>query len=158
HYVALRQAVAPEGLPEPAAQTAPTRGRSPALPGPEPHGQPERRARRWARYEEVVRLRAQGASGPTIAARVGGSLRTVHSWLQAGPFPERKRRSERPSPLAPFAADLRARWAQGCHNARQLWRELREQGFAGGYRSVAYYVSAWRRGRSRSIGQEWTRP
>jgi transposase len=93
--------------------------------------QPERRARRLARYEEVVALRAAGASCRAIAARVGLGQRTVQRWLQAGRFPERRRRSERPGQAAPYAAYLRDRWAQGCHNATQLHRELRARGYTG---------------------------
>ncbi len=144
HHAALRQAAEPDRLPETDAEPVPGSGlRS---------GQQACRARRVARYEEVVRLHAQGASGRTIAARVGVSLRTVRRWLQVDHFPERQRRSERPGQLAPFAADLRDRWAQGCHNARWLWGELRERGFAGGYSSVAHYVSAWRRGHTCADG------
>jgi transposase len=120
--------------------------------------QPERRARRLARYEEVVALRAAGASLPTIATRVGLGPRTVQRWLQAGHFPERQRRRERPGQAAPFAPYLRERWAQGCHNATQLYRELRERGYRGCYGSVAALVVPWRgssyrhRGRLKSRG------
>jgi transposase len=145
HHAALRQAAEPGEQQEPLAGPVPAQESPEGLPAPippEPSGQPERRARRLAAYEEVVRLHVQGANGRTIAARVGVSLRTVRSWLRLGHFPERQRRSERASHLTPFAAYLHERWTQGCHNARQLWRELRERGFAGGYRSVAYYVRA----------------
>lgn len=29
------------------------------------------------------------------------------------------------------------RWAEGCHNARQLWREIQAQGYPGTYQNVA---------------------
>ncbi len=115
--------------------------------------QPERRARRLARYEEVVALRARGATIPTIAARVGIGQRAVKRWLQAGHFPERRRRSERPGQAAPFAPYLRDRWAAGCHNATQLYRELRGRGYIGCYGSVAALVAPWRGPRYRQQGR-----
>ena len=115
--------------------------------------QPERRARRLARYEEVVALRARGASICTSATQVGIGQRTVKRWLQAGHFPERRRRSERPGQVAPCAAYLRARWAEGCHNATQLWQELRERGYTGCYGSVAALVAPWRGTRYRHRAQ-----
>ena len=129
---ALRQA-APEEV-----TGAPGAGRRrPAPPATAAREPPERRARRLARYEELVALRAGGASCRAIAARLGMGERTVQRWLRAGHFPERRRRSERPGQVARYAAYLRDRWAQGCHNATGLWRELRARGYRGGYGSVA---------------------
>ena len=102
------------------------------------------RARRRARYQEVVALHAQGFSAPAIATRTGVSGRTIWRWLSAGGCPERRRRTERPGQLAPYVPYLHQRWAEGCHNATRLWQELGERGFAGGYGSVARSVSAWR--------------
>src|SRR5207302_1121781 len=36
------------------------------------------------------------------------------------------------------------RWQEGCHNANQLWRELRAQGFEGSCATVKERVEAWR--------------
>ena len=90
-----------------------------------------RRARRLARYEEVIALHAHAVSDQGIAAHVGVSERTVQRWLHQGQFPERRRRAERPGQLAPFAGYLRERWGAGCHNATRLWHELRDRGFRG---------------------------
>jgi transposase len=132
---------------------------SPAPTGPPPlrPEQAERRAQRLARYEEVVALRARGASLPTISARVGMSRRTVRYWLKAGAFPERRRRTERPGQATPYADYLRARWAEGCHNAMQLYRDLKERGYTGCYDSVAALVAPWRGERYRYRGQVKTR-
>lgn len=103
-----------------------------------------RRARRLARYEEVIALHAHAVSDQGIAAHVGVSEPTVQRWLHQGQFPERRRRAERPGQLAPFAGYLRERWGAGCHNATRLWHELRDRGFRGSYTSVALYVAPWR--------------
>jgi transposase len=115
--------------------------------------QPARRARRLARYEEVIALHENAVSDRVIAAHVGVSARTVQRWLHHGQFPERRRRAERPGQLAPFAPYLRERWAAGCHNATRLWQELREHGFRGSYTSVALYVAPWRGAGYRYRGQ-----
>ena len=115
--------------------------------------QPARRARRLARYEEVIALHAHAVSDRVIAAHVGVSARTVQRWLHHGQFPERRRRAERPGQLAPFAEYLRERWEAKCHNATRLWHELRERGFQGSYTSVALYVAPWRGAGYRYRGQ-----
>jgi len=123
--------------------TLPRDEAGPVEAGPAAAEQAERRARRLARYE-VLALRAAGARGHTSAARVGLRQRTVQRWLHAGHFPERRHRCERPGQAAPFAPSLWDRWAQGCHNATQLYRELRGRGYTGGDGSVAALVAPWR--------------
>ena len=36
------------------------------------------------------------------------------------------------------------RWAEGCHNATQLWREIQAQGYAGGRSTLARFVFTFR--------------
>lgn len=86
--------------------------------------------RREARYEEAADLRAKGVSISRIAALLGVERKTVRRWLRLGHVPSWKQRP-RTSILAPFADELDRRWAEGCRNAAQLWRELVAQGFAG---------------------------
>ena len=138
HHAALRQAtrtsesVVPSA--DPPEDTAPVSSRE----------QPERRAHRLARYEEVIALHTHAVNDRVIATHVGVSERTVQRWLHHGQFPERQRRSERPGQLAPFAPYLRERWEAGCHNATRLWQELRALGFTGSYTSVAIHIAPWR--------------
>jgi len=94
-----------------------------------------RRARSYARYEEASALHARGLARPEIARRIGVSVRTISRYLAAEQRP-RKRRSR----LELYLPYLRQRWAQGCHNASQLWRELRAQGFCGTLAYVTTYV------------------
>jgi transposase len=149
-HTAVRQAAQDGHALDTPVTAEPPAAATPSLPSRE---QPERRAHRLARYEEVVALRACGASVRTIAARVGIGQRTVQRWLRAGRFPERRQRSEHPGQVAPFAAYLRERWAQGCQNATQLWHELRERGYTGCYGSVAALVAPWRGERYHHRGQ-----
>jgi transposase len=83
------------------------------------------RNERLARYQQVMTLRAQGLKLSAIADRVGMSERTVNRFLAAGAYPERKRRhAQKPGLLAAHLAYLNQRWAAGCTNGTQLWREL----------------------------------
>ena len=135
-HTAVRQAAQDGRAVDTPVTDEPPADAAPPLPSRE---QPERRAHRLARYEEVVALRACGASVRTIAARVGIGQRTVQRWLRAGRFPERRQRSER--------------WAQGGHNATQLWQELCARGYTGCYGSVAALVAPWRGACYRHRGQ-----
>jgi transposase len=101
-----------------------------------------RRARSSARYEEAsalhargvacawrcmrVALHARGLARAEMARRIGVTVRTISRYLAAEQRPRKKR-----SRLEPHLPYLRQRWADGCHNASQLWREVRAHGFSG---------------------------
>jgi transposase len=80
-------------------------------------------ARRQARYDEAHRLQVDGVSLSRIAALLGAERKTVRGWLRRGHAPLWSK-PKRGGVLAPHAAFLDQRWAEGCHNAAQLWREL----------------------------------
>ncbi len=89
-----------------------------------------RLALRHAKYEAVCELRAKGASIMDIAREIGVTRRTVYRYLNDGP-PQRRS----PTPhgrrrvLESWEPYLLKRWAEGCHTATRLWREIRDQGF-----------------------------
>jgi transposase len=87
-------------------------------------------ARRQAHYEEAARLQAAGASISCIAALLGVDRKTVRRWLRLGHAPLWTK-PRRGSVLDAHAAFLDRRWAEGCRNAAQLWRELVDLGFTG---------------------------
>ncbi len=101
-------------------------------------------ARRLARYEEVTELAGQGLGPAAIARQVGLTRQTVARWLRAGGFPERAAARPRRQRITAYEPYLRERWQAGCQNARQLWRELRSQGFTGGHETVRRFVLRWR--------------
>ncbi|MGH2409721.1 MAG: transposase, partial [Chloroflexota bacterium] len=103
------------------------------------------RARRLARYEEVIARHRQGTSARALAAATGLSRATVNKFVQAGDFPERAPRAAGATHLTPFLDYRRERWASGCQNASLLWRELRERGFRGALSAVPRYLRSWRR-------------
>ena len=88
------------------------------------------RERRLACYEEVITLHQQGWSQRGISSKTGLERKTIRRYLRAGAFREWAT-PQRHRALDGFLPYLEKRWAEGCHNAAQLWREIREQGYAG---------------------------
>jgi transposase len=104
----------------------------------------ERRSRRVARYEEVVALHRSGMSQQGISRTLHIGRKTVRRFLRAGQFPERATPCRRPPRVNAFQETLNRRWAEGCHNATQLWREIQAEGYTGGRSMVACFVAAFR--------------
>jgi transposase len=127
-----------------AQDAPPLPGLAPSLKNRRSQDREGRRGMRLARYDEVRRLFRQGASVTQVAVALGLSRPTVRKFLNAGGFPERAARPRGPSKLDPFAPYLRRRWGEGCHNGRQLWREIKERGFDGGMTIVGGFLSASR--------------
>jgi transposase len=75
-----------------------------------------------------------------IGRRLGLSRWAVRHYIDAHAFPEQRRKGRQSSMLDPFAPYLRRRWAEGCRNGMQLWRELRAQGYPGSRKRVAQGV------------------
>jgi transposase len=120
-----------------------------------------RRQGRFTRYQQVVELHQQGISKRAIALQLGLNRKTVRGWLHAGQFPERQV-TQRRSAVDRWLSYLEMRWAEGCHNRSQLWRELRAQG--AGFAAVTlrrwFRVRFGVRGRCSpsSLPPPWKRP
>ncbi|UGB24878.1 helix-turn-helix domain-containing protein [Methylorubrum sp. B1-46] len=83
----------------------------------------ERHASRHARYAELLRLHAAGASVTGLARHLGLDRKTVRRWLRRDEPPSWTK-PPRPSVLDPYPAYLDRRWAEGCRNGAALAREL----------------------------------
>ncbi len=83
---------------------------------------------------------AQGLSKSAIARALGVHRHTVQQYLALDAAPERRHANRHGSILAPYEGQLRARWQQGCRDARALWREVQGHGYPGSYRPVARAV------------------
>jgi len=103
----------------------------------------QRRARRWALYQQVVDLYRQGLSRREISKRLGLGRQRVRHFVSAGAFPERAKRMPR-GQVAAHEEFLRRRWGEGCHNARTLTAELVGQGRSVSYHAVRRWVGRWR--------------
>jgi transposase len=100
---------------------------------------------RWRRqrdaYDEAMRLWREGVPIKGIVRRLAIGRNTARRWLRgAAPDLFRPRRSM----LEPYRARLERRWAEGCRNGAQLWRELRDAGFRGGLRVVTEWATRQR--------------
>lgn len=98
---------------------------------------------RRSNYQEVLRLHAAGMSQRKIAARIGLNRSTVAKYIASGGFPARPAKS-RASAVDLHDDYLRQRWHDGCHNASQLYTELKAAGFRGSYYSVRRHIQPWR--------------
>ncbi|CAN5628424.1 hypothetical protein BH10ACI4_BH10ACI4_07860 [soil metagenome] len=90
----------------------------------------QKRKARLELYQQMTELIALGKSQSEAAASVGVSLLTVQRWIATGVLPERKHRVFS-SHVDAFGPYLEKRFEEGCTNASQLWREIRQQGFRG---------------------------
>jgi len=102
------------------------------------------RANRLARYEQIIALHRQGLSQRAIARHLHVSRKVVQRSVRAGTFPERMPTGRRQSKLTPYLPYLRRRWEQGCHNGRQLAREIQARGFRGSASLVGKLTGDWR--------------
>jgi DNA-binding CsgD family transcriptional regulator len=116
------------GIPEPDARLSNK---------PEPLTQSEER--RKERMERSLQLRQQGWSQKEIARQLHLHPKTVRRY-RSGSSPK-ARRHPRGSRLDPYQSYLVKRWNEGCHNATQLFREIKKQGFQGNQRSCGFFSS-----------------
>ena len=103
----------------------------------------QRRSRRLQRYEYVLRLHQSGATQQEMAQQLGIDTKTIRRYLQADAFPEMARR-RRHTGMDRWLPYLEQRWAEGCHNAAELWREIRQQGFPGCKTTIRQWIARLR--------------
>lgn len=98
------------------------------------------RERRLVRYKEVQRLHEQGVSVVGIEETLKLSPMTIYRYRRSEDFPARARCARRHGGLEPYLAFIHQRFAAGCTNAAQLWREVAERGYTGKPAMVVRYV------------------
>jgi transposase len=122
-----------------------------ALPAAEPESlirlRPDRAASRERtrremedRFNAIQRLATQGMSRSAIARALGLHRHTVQKYYPLTTAPERRHTTRTTSALTPYEGYVLERWWEGCHNAKQLWREIAARGYQGAYRGVALLV------------------
>jgi hypothetical protein len=109
----------------------------------------ERRAivvRTRQRYAEVQALVAQGKGIKPIMRELGLAKETVRRFVRAQSVEEllATPTAGRPSILDPFKPYLHQRWRDGTTCAWDLFRELRQQGYAGSLGTVIAYLRPFR--------------
>jgi transposase len=105
----------------------------------------ERREKRQERFESVKELHGRGLSKSEISRRLNLDWRTIDKYIKADECPVYAGRYKRPSKLDPYIDYMTQRWQEGCHNATQIWREIRERGFDGARRTVAEWATRKRK-------------
>ncbi len=97
----------------------------------------ETRRKRQTTFETAKRLKAEGFSLSTIAAKLGVGRSTLSRWFAQGTYAN-KQRSRILEAYRPY---LRQRWEAGISNKMQLYREIMAQGFTGAYGLVYAYFA-----------------
>lgn len=103
-------------------------------------------AKRW-NCEELCELKGKGRSIRGIARELGVSRNSVRKYLRTPGVPKEKPRRRRESKLDPYTDHIDRRLADGLDNCVVLLRELRAQGYDGGYTILKDYVQPRRRRR-----------
>ena len=87
---------------------------------------------RVARYEQIQELHAKKVDVATIARQVKMSRQMVYRYLHLKQPPERPHIHQAHQPiLEPYKDYLIRRWNEGCRNAQQAYREVKEMGYPG---------------------------
>lgn len=146
HTTALRKAA---HSPASDAGDIPSQGAPPPLPPakararlPKPALVSAQREWQLVTYQQVRELVGHGWSIAAIARKLAIQKQTVRKYRDMEQFHDR-RTSAKPSLVEPYRAYVEQRWAAGCTEAKQLWDDLRAQGFTGGYKSVWNFTRSW---------------
>jgi transposase len=114
-------------------------------------------------YEALHTLHAPGIPVATIARQLGISRPTVYAYLRRDtpPAPRSPQRSRQV--LRPYMPYLIRRWREGINDSRQLWREIKAQGYAHSARTVCRFITQLRRANEagqapETQGSPYTRP
>jgi transposase len=95
---------------------------------------------RQALHAEIRRLRDKELPIRTIARQLGKSPTTIYKYLAMPEFPQNFARKHLSTILDPYRDYLDQRWQEGCRNARQLWREIRQRGYPGTCKQVSRWA------------------
>lgn len=94
-------------------------------------------------YETFCKLRQmfdeKKFSAAQIAAELGLNLKTAETWVKVKTYRSR-RAAKRPSKLDPFKGQIVARLERHAYTAQQLFQELKNQGYRGGYSILKEFV------------------
>ncbi|MBA3389765.1 MAG: ISL3 family transposase [Rubrobacter sp.] len=101
----------------------------------------ERLAEQW---KEIRGLHLAGAKVKDISEWTGTSRSTVYRYRELAEPPPRPVHGRKRSVLDPWKPYLIARWNEGCHNAKLLYQEIRDQGYSHSIDIVTKLLSDFR--------------
>lgn len=96
-------------------------------------------------FQSIQALRRAGMNKSAIARFLGVHRHTVQKYSALETAPQRKPRLRKESALAPYEDYILKRFADGCHNATQIHKEIVVQGYPGAYNNVARIVQYLKR-------------
>jgi len=101
--------------------------------------------RREEKRQEIKSLITDGLGIRAVARKLKITRATVRRYVNDEHIPVNVRggKSSKADP-EPYFEYLNLRWGQGCHNAAQLWKELRDQGYKGSAQTLRKYLQPWR--------------
>jgi transposase len=101
---------------------------------------------RVTRYEQIHELHAKKVEVATIARKLGVSRQCVYAYVRMQQPPERTHIPPSRQPmLEPYKAYLVRRWNEGCRNAQQAYREIKEMGYPGTDSNVVRFFGPLRK-------------
>jgi transposase len=101
----------------------------------------KRHERLVEQWRNIRRLYLAGADLRDICHKLGISARTVYRYKDQKEPPPRPAYKRRASVLDPYVPYLVRRWNEGCHNAKRLYREIREQGYTHSEKICATFIA-----------------
>lgn len=101
-------------------------------------------------FEIVKQLQAKGLTINQIRTQINRHFSTVARCYRAEEF-EKIKRGKGSRLLQPFIKYLKQRWNEGCQNAKQLYREIKEQGYTGSDVTVRRLTYQWKPSITRNI-------
>jgi transposase len=113
------------------------------LSPPEPEPLTRSEQRRQERIQTVLELKRQGMPQNRIAQELSINRKTVRRYLRAPDA--RNRRRKRFRLLDPYRSYIRKRWAEGCHNGSQIFREIKAMGYPGQATMLREFLKPLRR-------------
>jgi len=122
------------------AQEQVARPRRPERNGPAEATSATRHQERLEHHQQIHALLGEGLPKRAIARKLSLSPMTVYKYLRLEPAGLIRRSHCSSSQLDPFMPYLCQRWEDGCHNATQLWREIKERGYPGTARMVLVWA------------------
>jgi transposase len=150
----LHKAAAPEAEPE--GKDDDSFGSGPIMPNrPREHDRKieeaarKRHERLVEQWRDIRRLYLAGADLRHICKRLGISARTVYRYKDLTEPPPRRAYKKKASVLDPYVPYLVARWNEGCHNGKKLYREIRERGYRNSEETCARFIAQLRRAEAR---------
>ena len=100
-------------------------------------------------FQEVKKLQSEGASKKSVIRQLGLHGETVRKYWKYDEYPKGTITPAIGSKAYQFEVYLRKRWDEGERNRKELWREIKEQGFTGSFQSVYRLTDKFPQGKDR---------